>query len=237
MQVLSFPITRCQSWKFPADIIDNIRVWVIFDGRGEGRKRHIFGIPFLACCIQNQLTGQLLVITCKKTHHTRIDFQKIALCRGLRKYFAVKSRTRRIYGITAWHPVSHRTITGNGIQQVDTTHDSVDRTLKIPPGKQGAWMRQGMHFQRQTFVQPSLKLQMIRLKRITVDTDRCTTIDLFQSFKNRSKIRLEFFRRSQVINSQNDHGFDPLFPNPLRGSQFRERLIYIKRIIWTEIRC
>lgn len=108
--------------------------------------------------------------------------------------------------------------------------DVVESAPKVPLLKQRARMGQGMHLDGHAFGQPFLGLGVVGLEGVGENAYRCPPVDFFKPFKNGSQKCLVFLRSSHVIDTQSDDGFHPYFADPLRGSQFREIAMGMKRV-------
>jgi hypothetical protein len=97
-------------------------------------------------------------------------------------------------------------------------------------------MRQGVHFQRQAFLEPRLQLRVGRGQAVDHDADGRAAIDLFQAIQDWAEELFVGLRIAHVVDGEDDDGFDPGFADPLRGGEFREVRADIERIAFVEVR-
>jgi hypothetical protein len=74
----SLPIAERRGRKFPREPVNDVRIGIVVDGRGEGRGGEIFAEFFAAIGVLDQFARKGGIIRGEKIHDGGIDGEKLA---------------------------------------------------------------------------------------------------------------------------------------------------------------
>src|ERR1043166_792802 len=96
-------------------------------------------------------------------------------------------------------------------------------------------MRQRVHLEGETFLEPGLELRIGHIVGVAENADRRAAIDLLQTLQNRPQHRLVLRRLAQVIDRQNHDRFHPRFADPLWRDELWKMQVYIEWIVLVQV--
>src|SRR6266850_3637004 len=103
MMALSFPIARNNGGKFPAEVSDDVWIWIILDGCDERREGNVFAKFFRARPIHNEVARKGSVVGREKVHDGGIDGEELAGGDGAIEDFGEETRAGAVNRIAARH--------------------------------------------------------------------------------------------------------------------------------------
>src|SRR5207244_11109037 len=94
----------------------------------------------------------------------------------------------------------------------------------------------GMDFEIKPFLEPVLKMRLVRFDIVAKNAHRAAAINLFETLKHRTQYSFEGLAVSaHVVYAQKDCAFDARFANPLRGRQLGKFHSHVEWIALIEI--
>ena len=223
VEMIGRPVTRDHTGKFPAGILNHIRIRIIFDGIYElimhhtaasQFSRNVLAEFFCPIAVVKLFAWQTRIIRCVESKDRGIELQKISGGCGSVEYFREKAGADGIQRVATGGAEGDGPVVGDRAEQINTFVIGRFGFGQIPTRQQRTGVIEGVALDTESFLQPGLKLRIIWLD-CTGHDDGATSINLFQSLQNRPQIGFVSSGVAHVVDGEDHHTLDPFVPHPL----------------------
>ena len=216
-------IVRDRARELPARPADHVGIRIVLHVIHERvLQREIPAEPLPAVGREPDLPREIRVFRREEMEDGTVDREEVPLPGPGGEELREEARAGRIERVAPRHPEGDWPAAGHRRQEVDAPFVGRSCLLKVPPLQQRVRMIDRMRLEADPLLQPRLELRIFRVNFAGHDADRRAPVDLLEPVENRPQPRLVPGGVPHVVDREDDDGFHPLFPHPLRGLEPRE---------------